>query len=424
MLDIKRIIEEKDAVEKALLKRMDPADLDLDAIIELHKKKQAAQQEFEAKRAEQNSHNDKMAQVEKGSDEFMTLVKDLKAKAEEVKQAEEEMKKLDEELRALVEVLPNTPDEDVVAGDKENNEIVKTYKEKPEFDFEVRDHVEIGEELGMLDFERAAKMAGANFPMYRGWGARLEWALVNFFISEHLNDGYEMILPPHLLTRDSAYAAGQLPKFEEDVYWTQDGSCLLPTAETAIANLFRDEVLTEEELPKKIFAYTPCYRREAGSYRKDERGTMRIHQFNKVEMFQYTTPEQSDKALEELVTKAENLVEKLGLHYVTTKLAAADCSAGAAKTFDIEVYLPYLQRYIEVSSASNVRDYQSRRGNMRYKPADGGKPQYMHMLNASGLATSRLLVAIMETYQNADGTITVPEVLVPFMGTDKITKEA
>jgi seryl-tRNA synthetase len=251
--------------------------------------------------------------------------------------------------------------------------------------------------------------------MYTGEGAKLEWALINFFIDEHLKDGYEMILPPHLLVEESAYTAGQLPKFRDDVYWVQDGNCLLPTAETALANIYRDEILNEEDLPKKFFAYTPCYRREAGSYRASERGLMRTHQFNKVEMFQYTTQEQSEGALEELVKKASDLVEKLGLHYRISKLAAGDCSAGAAKTFDVEVWIPAIEKYYEVSSISNVRDYQSRRGNMRYKTKDK-ETKFLHMLNASGLATSRLLVAILENYQNEDGSVEIPEVLQKYLG--------
>ena len=250
----------------------------------------------------------------------------------------------------------------------------------------------------------------------------MEWALINYFISKHLEAGYEMIIPPNLVTRDSAYAAGQLPKFEEDVYWIQDGLCLVPTAETVLTNIYKDEILDEKDLPRKFFAYTPCYRREAGSYRANEKGLIRMHQFNKVEMYQFTSEEQSPKAFEELVSRAEELVAGLGLHYRLVKLAAGDCSAGAARTVDVEIYLPSIDQYYEVSSVSNVREYQSRRGNMRYKPSDGGKLKYMHTLNGSGLATSRLMVGIIESYQQKDGSILIPEVLRPFMGgVDKIS---
>ena len=258
--------------------------------------------------------------------------------------------------------------------------------------------------------------------MYRGLGAQMEWALINYFISTHLGNGYEMIIPPNLVTRNSAYTAGQLPKFEEDVYWVQDGLCLIPTAETVLTNIYRGDILNESDLPKKFFAYTPCYRREAGSYRANEKGLIRVHQFNKVEMFQYTSAEKSKEGFEELLNNAEELVAGLGLHYRVVKLAAGDCSAGMARTYDVEVYIPSMDKYYEVSSVSNARDYQARRGNMRYKKADG-KVEFLHTLNGSGLATSRLMVSLIETYQNEDGSITVPEVLRPFMGgVAKITK--
>ena len=422
MIDIKRIADQREKVEEGLLKRLSKEEFDLDEILKIYDKKKDLQLEFDTKRAQQNQFNDKMASTEKGSDEFKKLLTDLKEKASEVKDLESKLKEVEKELISKLEVLPNIPDEDVVAGGKENNEVVKTVGEKPKFDFEPKDHVQLGKDLGLLDLERATKISGNNFSMYRGMGARLEWAVINFFINEHIKDGYEMIIPPNLVTRDSAYAAGQLPKFENDVYWTTDGLCLVPTAETVLTNIFKDEIVDEKDLPKKIFAYTPCYRKEAGSYRANEKGLIRMHQFNKVEMYQFTTDEKSEEALEELVKKAESLVEKLGLHYQTVKLAAGDCGAGAAKTFDVEVYIPTIDQYYEVSSVSNVREYQTRRGNMRFKPASGGKPRYMHSLNGSGLATSRLMVALLETYQQEDGSIIVPEVLRPYIGVDKITK--
>ncbi len=422
MIDIKRIIEDTESAKVALLKRVPADKLDLDTIIEVYNQKKELQTEFDSKRGEQNSYNQQMSQLEKGSEEFMTLVTQLKEKANEVKEIETRLKEKDEELTHLLEVLPNFPDEDVVAGEKEANEVVKTVGEKPNFDFEIKDHLELGESLGIFDFETASKMSGANFSMYRGKGAQLEWALLNYFIDEHIKDGYEMILPPHIVGGDSAYTAGQLPKFKDDVYWVNEEQCLIPTAETVLTNMYRGDTLNEEDLPKKFFAYTPCYRKEAGSYRANERGLIRVHQFNKVEMYQFVTPDQSDSAFEELVGKAERLVEGLGLHYNEVKLAAGDCAAGAARTIDIEVWMPAIGQYYEVSSISNVRDYQARRGNMKFKPSNGGKPEYMHTLNASGLATSRLMVALIETYQQADGSIVVPEVLRKYTGFDKITK--
>ncbi len=422
MLDIKRIVEQKEEVQKGLLKRMNPEDIHLDEIISLYEERKKLQTEFDSARSEQNSFNEKMSKIDKKGDEFKKLLEELKKKSEEVKAIEEKLRNTEAELKSKVEVLPNVPDEDVVAGGKEKNEVVKEVGKKPEFSFAIRDHVELGTDLDIFDFERASKISGNNFSMYKGLGAQLEWALINYFISEHLKAGYEMIIPPNLVVRESAYTAGQLPKFEDDVYWVQDGLCLIPTSETVLTNMYRDEVLDEKDLPKKFFAYTPCYRREAGSYRANEKGLIRMHQFNKVEMFQYVKPEDANQAMDELLSRAEELVAGLGMHYRVVKLAAGDCSAGMARTYDVEVYIPSIDKYYEVSSVSNARDYQARRGNMRYKREDG-KLEYLNTLNASGLATSRLMVGLVETYQNEDGSIEVPEVLRPYMGgVDKIAK--
>ena len=422
MLDIKRIVEHKEEVQKGLLKRMNPEDFNLDEIISLYENKKLLQTEFDTKRAEQNSFNERMAKEDKGSDAFKELVKELKELSEEVKEIETRLKEADEKLKSKLEVLPNVPDEDVVSGGKENNEVVKEVGRKPEYAFAIRDHVELGVDLGIFDFETASKVSGNNFSMYRGLGAQLEWALINYFISTHLDNGYEMIIPPNLVVRESAYTAGQLPKFEDDVYWVQDGLCLIPTSETVLTNIYRGDILNESDLPKKFFAYTPCYRREAGSYRANEKGLIRMHQFNKVEMFQYTSVEKSKESFEEMLNIAEELVAGLGLHYRVVKLAAGDCSAGMARTYDVEVYIPSMDTYYEVSSVSNSKDYQARRGNMRYKKADG-KIEFLHTLNGSGLATSRLMVGLIETYQNEDGSVTIPEVLRPFMnGLSKISK--
>ena len=423
MIDIKRIVESKDEVEKALSKRMSVEDMHLDEIIDLYNKRKKILTEYENKRAQQNSFNTKMAGIEKGSEEFKKLVSDLKVLSENVKELERNVDELTDKLTSLVEVLPNIPDDDVVAGQKEANQVIKVVGEKPVFDFPIKDHVELGDSLGLFDLDRAVKMSGNNFVMYKGWGARLEWALLNYFINAHLSDGYEMVLPPHIVGERSGYTAGQLPKFKDDVYWLKDlDQFLIPTAETALDNLFRDEILNEKDLPKKYFSYTPCYRKEAGSYRANEKGLIRVHQFNKVEMYQYTTQEGSDFAFEELLGKAEKLVADLGLHYRVSKLAAGDCSAPAARTYDVEVWLPAVSQYYEVSSISNVRDYQARRGNMRYRKEDG-TIEYMHTLNASGLATSRLMVALVETYQQEDGSILVPDVLRKYIGVDKIEKK-
>ena len=284
--------------------------------------------------------------------------------------------------------------------------------------FKIKNHVELAESLGLIDYARGAKRSGHGTWIYTNLGARLEWALINYFIASHLQDGFEFILPPHILNYESGFTAGQFPKFEQDVFELSgfdNKKFLLPTAETALVNLHRNEILSSTDLPKKYFAYTPCYRKEAGSYRTEERGMIRGYQFNKVEMVEYTKDDDSDRAFEELLNKAKKLLEGLGLHYQISKLAAGDCSHSMARTYDLEVYLPSIEIYKEVSSVSNARSYQARRGMIRYRDEEG-KMHYCHTLNGSGLATSRVFPAILEQYQNEDGSVTVPEVLRPFMG--------
>ena len=312
----------------------------------------------------------------------------------------------------------------MLEGGKENNKPIYCYKDKPEFNFKIKNHVELAESLGLIDYDRAAKVSGHGTWFYTNLGARLEWALLNFFINEHINDGFEFMLPPHILNYESGFTAGQFPKFEGDVFELKGmdpAKFLLPTAETALVNYYRNEILDGKDLPKKFFAYSPCYRKEAGSYRTEERGMIRGYQFNKVEMFEYTKEDESDAAFEELLKKAKSLVEKLGLHYRVSKLAAADCSHSMARTYDIEVFLPSIGIYKEVSSVSNARSYQARRGMMRYRGEDG-KLHYMHTLNGSGLATSRVFPAILEQYQQEDGSVVVPEVLRPYMGGISVIK--
>lgn len=422
MLDIKYIVEHTEEVRTRLLTRLEPAEFDLNGILkkyDWYKKKLGA---FEEKRALQKKRNDEMAKLDKSGDAFKAAIKEMRVLAGEVDRIGSEMVEVKKEYEDLLAALPNLPDADVPVGGKESNEVLKEWGEEPKFDFEIADHVTIGETLGILDFGRASKVSGTQFAMYVGDGALLEWALVHYFITVHSKDGYTCIIPPHLLNEQSAYVAGQLPKFKDDVYWTLDKQCLLPTAETVLVNLHREETLSEDELPKKYFSYTPCYRREAGTYGKNDRGLMRMHQFNKVEMFQYTTAEASDAALDELIGKAEQLAHDLGVRYRLTKLATRDISFGMAKTIDIEVWLPWQKGWTEIGSLSNAKDFQARRGNMRYR-TKSGEIKYMHTLNASGLATSRLMVALLETYQNADGTVRVPEVLQPYIGKKVIAKK-
>ena len=424
MLDIKLIRSNPEKVKAGAKKRCIDVDALVDDILKIDEERREVTGKVETMKAEQNAATKKIPLMKKAGEDTAPLMAELKTLSEKIKASDGELGELEEKQKTLLLSLPNMPDEDLLAGGKENNKPIRFYKEQPKFDFEAKNHVELCESLGMIDYQRGAKLAGAGSWVYRGMGARLEWALLNFFISEHLNDGYELILPPHMLNYECGYVAGQFPKFTDEVYWIQnptstDKKFMLPTAETALVNLHRDEVLTMEELPRKYIAYTPCYRREAGSYRSEERGMIRGHQFNKVEMVQYTTPEQSDDAFAELVGKAEKLVQKLGLHYRLSKLAAGDCSFSMARTYDIEVWIPSMEIYKEVSSASNARDYQARRGNVKFRGEDK-KLQFVHTLNASGLATSRVIPAIVEQYQNADGSVTVPEVLRPFIGCDII----
>ncbi len=428
MIDIKLVRSNPDYVKAAVRKR----EMDLDAVIDEILKIDAERRELSGKtdalKAQQNAASKKIPQIKKEGGDVSAIMAEMKELSAQVKEADVKIGELEAKQKELIYAIPNLPDEDLAAGGKENNAVVHTYKEKPQFSFPIKNHVELCEDLGLIDYERGAKLAGNGSWVYRGWGARLEWALLNYFIDEHIKDGYEFILPPHMLGYDCGYVAGQFPKFTEEVYWIQnptssDKKFMLPTAETALVNLHRDEILTKAELPRKYIAYTPCYRREAGSYRSEERGMIRGHQFNKVEMVQYTTAEGSDAAFEELVGKAERLVQGLELHYQLSKLAAGDCSFGMARTSDIEVWIPSMEIYKEVSSASNARDYQARRGNVKYRD-DDGKLKLAHTLNASGLATSRVIPAIVEQYQNEDGSVTVPEVLRKYMGIDVIRKDS
>ena len=427
MVDIKLIRTETAYVKEAVRKKGLDLDDTIDRLLQVDTERRAFGSALDAKKAEQNAVSKKLPVLRKNGEDVTELMARMKTLAAEIKQDDARLAEIEEEYQQLMCCLPNLPDDDLEAGGKENNKPVRFFGEQPVFDFQPKNHVELCESLGLIDYERGAKIAGNGSWIYRGMGARLEWALLNYFITEHINDGYELILPPHMLGYTCGYVAGQFPKFTDEVYWianptSNDKRFLLPTAETALVNLHRNEILSADELPKKYIAYTPCYRREAGSYRAEERGMIRGHQFNKVEMVQYTAPDQSDKAFEELVGKAERLLQKLGLHYRLSKLAAADCSFSMARTYDVEVWIPSMGIYKEVSSASNARDYQARRGNIKMRGADG-KLQLVHTLNASGLATSRVLPAIVEQCQNADGSVTVPEALRPFMGgVEKITK--
>lgn len=416
MLDINRIRNDKEGIRKSLLKRMEAEKLDpiLSQISKLDEKRRELIQQTEELKAERNKHSKTKPTPE--------TIEQMKKIGEDIKEIDLKLNEVETQFNETMAELPNTPADDVVAGGKENNKIVKTYLKKPEFDFTPKDHVELATSLDLIDYERGVKMSGANFWVYKGKGAILEWALLSYFIEFHTKNGYQFMIPPFLLTEESAYTSGHLPKFREDLFWTQDNTCLNATSEMMLGNYHRDEILDEKLLPLKYCAYSACFRREAGSYRKEERGMIRGHQFNKIEMFQFTKSEDSTKAFDELVENAEKLVEGLGLHYQTTLLAAGDASSAMAKTKDIEVWIPSMEIYKEVSSASNAMDYQARRGNIRYKNPETEKNEFVHTLNASGLATSRLFPAILEQFQQADGSVKVPAVLQKFTGFDTISK--
>ena len=426
MLDIKYIKENPDEVIARLKKKGKDAKEEITRIVELDAQRRALIAETESLKAEQNRESKLVPQYKKEGKDMKAIFARMKEMGETVKANEEKLKGIETELTSLMLGLPNLPDTDLKEGGKENNEPLRYFGEPHVFDFEPKNHVDLCTDLGLIDYKRGTKLSGSGFWIYRGMGARLEWALLNYFVDTHLGNGYELVLVPHMLGYECGLTAGQFPKFQDDVYWLETAEderrrFMLPTAETALVSLHRDEILTEEDLPKKYISYTPCFRREAGSYRADERGMVRGHQFNKVEMVQYTLPEKSDEAFEELVTNAENLVKGLGFHFRTVKLAAEDCSASMARTYDIEIQIPSMQGYKEVSSVSNARDYQARRGMMRVKRADG-RMEYVHTLNGSGLATSRILPALVEQNQNADGSVTVPEVLRKYVGCDIIKK--
>ena len=427
MLDINYIKENpSEVIERLAIKGKDAKE-EINKILELDAKRRALITETEGYKAEQNKLTKMIPQYKKEGKDPSPIFAQSKELGAKAKANDELLKTVEAELQNYMLGLPNLPDRDLKSGGKENNEPIRYFGEPHKFDFEPKNHVDLCTDLGLIDYDRGTKLSGSGFWIYRGMGAKLEWALLNYFIDTHIRDGYELILPPHMLEYECGVTAGQFPKFADEVYKIENPTdnrtrYMLPSAEAALASLYRNEILTEADLPKKLVSYTPCFRREAGSYRSDERGMVRGHQFNKVEMFQYTLPEKSDEAFDELVTKAENLVKGLGFHFRTVKLAAEDCSASMARTYDIEINIPSMNGYKEVSSVSNARDYQARRGMMRVR-RENGKIEYLHTLNGSGLATSRILPALVEQNQNADGSVTVPEVLRKYVGADIIKKE-
>lgn len=421
MLDINLIRNNPDKVRQALLKRM--PSVDLEPLLSLDRRRRELLAESDTLKSRRNSVSAGVKKLPK--EEQPKVFAEMKEIGARIKAMDAEALSVEERLGGLMQELPNMPADDVVAGGKEANEVLREWGKKPEFGFATKGHLELSKDLGLIDYERGAKLGGTGFWLYREMGARLEWALLNFFVEENLAAGYSFTLPPHILGYECGYTAGQFPKFRDDVFLLSSADdktrFILPTSETALISLHRDEILKEEELPRKYFAYTPCYRKEAGGYGANERGMIRGHQFNKVELVQFARPEDSQRSFEEMVGQVESVVRKLGLHYRLVKLAAGDCSASMARTWDIEVWIPSMNDYKEISSVSNAHDYQSRRGAIRFKRAATGKNELVHTLNGSCLATSRIFPAILEQFQQEDGSVTVPEPLRKFAGADRIT---
>ncbi len=420
MLDLGFVRENLEAVHKAMAGRSFPADT-LDRFAEMDATRRRIIGEADAINQQRNSASKEIGALMQSGQKAEAEAKKAEVAGLKDKQSELEKQRdeADAAMQELLQGLPNIPAPDVPVGpDEAANKKIRRWGEPREFDFEPKDHVDLGAELGILDLERAGKISGSRFAVLMGVGARLERALVNFMLDAQREAGYTETLPPFLVNRDSLFGTGQLPKFADDLFFTNDerGLALIPTAEVPVTNYYRDEILDAAELPKHYVAYTPCFRSEAGSYGRDTRGLIRQHQFEKVELVKLTTPETSEEEHEKLTADAERILQLLGLPYRTMVLSTGDMGFSARKTYDIEVWLPSQQTYREISSCSNCGDFQARRMNTRFRPAGVGKPQFVHTLNGSGLAVGRTWIAVMENYQQADGSIAIPEILQQYMG--------
>ena len=425
MLDIRIIREKPEWVKERLRTRGE--DYPIDEILEFDKRRRELIQKVENLRHVRREESEKIGKLKKEGKEIeaKALSEKVKALGDELKREEEELKKVEDELEFKLSLIPNIPHESVPFGvDDTENVVVKRWGDIPEFSFEPKPHWEIGEALGILDFERAGKITGSRFVVYWNEGALLERALINFMLDLHIKKhGYKEVLPPFIVNERALFGTGQLPKFKIDLFKLEEWDYyLVPTAEVPVTNLHQDEILPEEVLPLYYVAYTPCFRSEAGSYGKDVRGIIRQHQFNKVELVKFTTPETSYEELESLLLDAEEVLQLLELPYRVVVLCTGDLGFAAAKTYDIEVWAPGQNRFVEISSCSNFEDFQARRANIRYRPKGGGKPRFVHTLNGSGLAIGRTVMAILENYQQEDGSVVIPKILRPYMGGLEIIK--
>ncbi|MBR5229118.1 MAG: serine--tRNA ligase [Firmicutes bacterium] len=425
MLDIKRVREDFENV-KAALESRGKGDYNIGHAVVLDDKRRELLAEVEALKAEQNKTSKEIPKMKKAGEdttEIMTAMKELSAK---IAGLDEQVKEVQTELNNLLLSIPNTPSADSPIGaDDSDNVEIRRWGEPRQFDFELKAHWDLGTDLDILDFDRAAKLSGARFTVYKGLGARLERAIINFMLNVHTEDqDYTEILPPFMVGRAAMTGTGQLPKFEDDMFYLPDKDAfLIPTAEVPVTNLRAEEIMDVAELPVNYTAYTPCFRKEAGSAGRDTRGLVRQHQFNKVEMVKFVKPEDSMDQLEKLTNDAEEILQKLNIPYRVIILSTGDTGFSSAKTYDIEVWMPSYGRYVEISSCSNFLDFQARRANIRFRREPKAKPEFVHTLNGSGLAVGRTFAAILENYQNEDGSITIPEALIPYMGTDKIEKK-
>jgi len=422
MLDIKILRTEPEKIKEALKNRNN--DLDITPAIELDAKRRELLAKVEQMKANQNEITKKIPQMKKAGEDTTKIFADMKELSNEIKELDAKVSEIDEELRNFMLKIPNIPSEKSPKGiDDSDNKEVRRWSAPREFDFEAKAHWDIGTDLDILDFDRGAKITGTRFTVYKGLGARLERAVIQYFLNTHTENGYTEIFPPYMVNRASMTGTGQLPKFEEDAFKVaNNGYFLIPTAEVPVTNLHRDEILDGTKLPIKYCAYSACFRAEAGSAGRDTRGLIRQHQFNKVELVKFADPETSYQELESLTNDAEKLLQGLNIPYRVVCLSTGDLGFSSACTYDIEVWMPSYNRYVEISSCSNFEDYQARRANIRFKKTPTDKAQLVHTLNGSGLAVGRTVAAILENYQNADGTVTVPEALVQYMGTDIIKK--
>lgn len=422
MLDIRYVVENTESVKRALAGRN--GEFPVDKAVDLELRRREIIKEVEALKARRNSESAKVAQLKREKQNADEIIADMQKIGGQIKELDDKLAVVEAELKDAMLSIPNLPHATTPVGKSDADNVeVRKWGEPTKFGFSPKPHWELGEELGILDWPRAAKITGARFTVYRGAAARLERSVISLMLDLHTSNGYSEILPPYIVNRASMTATGQLPKFEEDAFALKNTEYfLVPTAEVPVTNLHRDEILSESDLPIKYCAYTACFRAEAGSAGRDTRGLIRQHQFNKVELVKFTRPSESYDELEKLTNDAEAVLQSLKLPYRVMSLSSGDIGFSSAKTYDLEVWLPSYGRYVEISSCSNFEDFQARRGNIKYRQAATGKPAYVHTLNGSGLAVGRTVAAVMENYQNADGTITVPDALRSYMGCDRIKK--